>query len=812
MHTTNDTATLVEVQKQIEQESMELGARRYQDMMNAQGDAATVAGQVLLRKTILDTRAGIQEWLDQFSQGTPLGKDTGPLAYFLGQFDDLTTVAYVVGKTVVNSIRKQLAVQSVALKIAKTLEELVNYDALQKTNPVLWKKFLRKVETTSSQTQRWMVLRRQQEYAGLKQVVWGRAAKLRLGMLLITIFQQRTGMVEVSQKDDVRSPPRVHATPEILEWLEKSHARCALLDPVYKPMVVPPRPWTSPFSSPYLTQHCRVRIMRAGRPYLEELKHVEMPRVYQALNAIQATPWRINTGVLGVLEEVWGQHGTLGGLPHRDPIPLPAKDFPDGEVAKDDPRLLDWKRKAAMTYEENARAVSKRVALSCQIQLANEFKGYEAIYFPHSLDWRGRIYPIPTGLTPQGNDVAKALLQFSEGRPLGTNGAWWLAIHGANCAGVDKVSFTDRVQWVQDHEEDILDSAMRPLDGKRLWAEMDSPYCFLAFCREWAALAMWCQSGRPVEEFVSHLPVQLDGSCNGLQNFSAMLRDEVGGKATNLLPSDKPADIYAAVAVEAQKLIDADAAAGDEQAARWVGRMSRKLSKRNTMTLAYGVTRYGMTDQMAEELKKMHADDPTFRYEPKDAGYIAGKNWEAVGRVVVAATRAMQWLQKVASVASKDGLPIRWTSPVGLMVQQDYREVIGERIEMNITGRRLRLTLAVEGTAINRRKMASGISPNFVHSLDAAHLMATVNLCTENGIGSFSMIHDSYGTHAGQIDALSQALREAFVQQYSGDVLADFREEIRRQLPEELADALPPVPEFGTLDLEAVRQSDYFFA
>ena len=36
----------------------------------------------------------------------------------------------------------------------------------------------------------------------------------------------------------------------------------------------------------------------------------------------------------------------------------------------------------------------------------------------------------------------------------------------------------------------------------------------------------------------------MDGSCNGLQNFSAMLRDEVGGKAVNLIPSDKPQDVY----------------------------------------------------------------------------------------------------------------------------------------------------------------------------------------------------------------------------------------------------------------------------
>ena len=45
----------------------------------------------------------------------------------------------------------------------------------------------------------------------------------------------------------------------------------------------------------------------------------------------------------------------------------------------------------------------------------------------------------------------------------------------------------------------------------------------------------------------THLPIAIDGSCNGLQIFSLMLRDEVGGEATNLTPRDKPQDIYGIV-------------------------------------------------------------------------------------------------------------------------------------------------------------------------------------------------------------------------------------------------------------------------
>lgn len=54
---------------------------------------------------------------------------------------------------------------------------------------------------------------------------------------------------------------------------------------------------------------------------------------------------------------------------------------------------------------------------------------------------------------------------------------------------------------------------------------------------------IWPQSANPAS-YLSHLPVHMDGSCNGLQHYAALGRDEIGGKAVNLMPSDKPQDVY----------------------------------------------------------------------------------------------------------------------------------------------------------------------------------------------------------------------------------------------------------------------------
>jgi len=433
--------------------------------------------------------------------------------------------------------------------------------------------------------------------------------------------------------------------------------------------------------------------------------------------------------------------------------------------------------------------------------VARRFAEEGAIYFPHSLDFRGRIYPIPGRLSPQGDDATKALLHFAEGVQLGETGAFWLAVHLANCFGVDKVTFDDRVQWVMDNEAMILDSALDPLDGHRRWESADSPFCALAACIEWAG---YKANG---DEYVSRLPIALDGSCNGLQNFSAMLRDPVGGSATNLTPQAKPADIYTEVMKLAQKYIRTAAEQGDEQAIKWDGQLSRSIVKQPVMTLPYGVTKQGMRGQVQVAMKKAGMAD-----DWAAAGYLAGVLWDCIGEVVIAARQAMDWLRDAAKVASASDHPISWNTCAGFPVLQEYKEPTGRIIDMHIGGRRVQLTLSSDSDKLDRRRQALGISPNFIHSQDASHLMLTVNVARHNGIAGFAMIHDSYGTHAGRCDTLAASLRQAFVNQYSGDVLGDFKRELEAQLPPEVAAELPPLPPMGTLDLQLVLSSEYFFA
>lgn len=799
---------LYQEQLALERESESLGVERYKKVMAQRPQAETGPGRKLVMSALESTAAAITAFIAEADTGKP-GKRHMALKYL--RVVAPNSLAYLTAFTCVNAlVNPRARAVTVATTLGKDVAREITYSGLAEKHPGLHRLIQRQLaKSTSSRHRQGVMDAAVREAEDFERTDITEKDALLVGMKLIELFEQASGLIEL--RLDYQGAKRqllLHGNQKVLDWLTQAHDSAALFSPVLLPMVVPPRPWTTPRDGGYLTDiGGRSWLVRTrNRAYRRELGLVDMPEVYDALNAIQATPWKINKSVLDVANELWDAGGAVAGLPDREMTELPARPEmldtnPEFYKAHFADEFKDWKRRMAIAYEENGQLVSKRLAAAQMLALADKFSEFPAIYFPHNLDFRGRTYPIPPTLNPQSNDLGKALLTFAEGKPLGNDGAFWLAVHLANCWGVDKVSFEERVSWVKANEEMILDCALNPLDGCRRWQEADSPFCALAACFEWAG---FCLNGK---EHVSHIPVALDGSCNGLQNFSAMLRDPIGGAATNLTPHQKPADIYTEVLNVAQRKIAAAAQGGDEKAIKLDGQLTRSLVKHPVMTLPYGVTQSGMRAQLLKEMKGSELGD-----DWEVAAYLASILWEAIGEVVVAARAAMDWLRDVSKIASSADLPVSWTTPAGFPVLQEYRAEEGVRIRPHVGGREVNLVVNIGGTKLDRRRQTLGISPNFVHSCDASHMMLSVNLAVANGITSFAMIHDSYGTHAANAGILAAALRQAFVDQYSSPVLENFRTEISGQLPPEVAEKLPPVPPSGSLDLSAVLDSPYFFA
>jgi DNA-directed RNA polymerase len=422
------------------------------------------------------------------------------------------------------------------------------------------------------------------------------------------------------------------------------------------------------------------------------------------------------------------------------------------------------------------------------------------------------MYTLGNFLHPQGDDAARGLLEFARGMAIETpEDLGWLQINLAGLYGFDKASLEDRQLWVEMRKDEILAIADDVMSCD-LWQSADKPVQFIAACIDYANFV------REGYGYVSHLPVQVDGTCNGLQNFSAMLRDEKGGAAVNLVPSDLPSDVYSDVSKIVDALVRVDLASDDPaiviMAKEWmrIG-INRKVCKRPVMTLAYGATKFGFGEQIYKDtLLPLKAKNKVSRdvNVTKMSSYLGDKIWSAVGAVIVKAAEAMEWLQEAAKTVSKENLPVTWTTPDGLLVMQSYYKTTEQRVKLSFHTQRLRLSHAVKTNITNGKKQASAIAPNFVHSCDATHMRMTINGMSGAGIRDFSMIHDSYGTHAANASKMSAILREAFIEMYSNGVLEAFDKDIRSQLSE--GNELRGIPEYGSLDLNLVRQSKFFFS
>ncbi len=468
---------------------------------------------------------------------------------------------------------------------------------------------------------------------------------------------------------------------------------------------------------------------------------------------------------------------------------------------------------------------------------ARDADGGPRLYFPFQLDYRGRAYSLVSAPSPQGGDAARALLEFADGKALGPGlrPEGWLAVHLANMHGQDKVSFEAREDWVRAHDGPIRDLArlVDPAAGpvaarlaalapaaRALWAEAEEPWQFLAACREWAR--------RGVPGFVSRLPIALDGSASGYQHLSALARDRAGAEATNLIDHQDPRDLYRAVADALRPVIEADAAAGDARAVAWLDpatgratRVTRRAIKRSVMTIPYGVTRRTQQRQILEYLEATVPDAPDTLWGAAD--YLAGKLAGAVETVVGNAPGVMKWLREVASVLFIEyGRGVAWTAPSGFpVVVAHYRRDV-DTITWTPTGAKQPRSFTLRGEwlehlGVDPQKQRRTIAPNFVHALDAAHLMLTIRRLHGEGLRHFAVIHDSYGVHACDVDRLVCALREEFARMYREPLLARF---LDAQIAALLAGTPPgglealraTIPITGDLDLDEVLRARYMFA
>lgn len=290
----------------------------------------------------------------------------------------------------------------------------------------------------------------------------------------------------------------------------------------------------------------------------------------------------------------------------------------------------------------------------------------------------------------------------------------------------------------------------------------------------------------------------------------------------NLLPSSVPQDVYTQVLALVQKRVEEDCNIPEDvndeklksqrRSALLVrGIVDRKVIKQTVMTSVYGVTRIGARQQIQNRLEEKlftssQALDKSQETEIFFAAiYLADVTLVSLGNMFSSAQQIMDWLAECSSKIAKKGHSMTWITPLGLPVMQPYRQARSYLVRTALQD--VVLTKDSDCLPVSSQKQRSAFPPNFIHSLDATHMMMTSLKMKQRNL-AFTAVHDSFWTHPADVEILHEELRNCFVELYQQNIL----EELKRSLEKRYPDLdFPDIPARGTLDITKVKESDYFF-
>jgi DNA-directed RNA polymerase len=643
---------------------------------------------------------------------------------------------------------------------------------------------------------------------------------LAIGDLLLETFLQ-DGLIDIFREyNGIKAPYMVRIVNQT----------CDLKPTLIGTVFEPPLPITGLFSS--VTKEPFIKGWTNGKLFYD---YLDRPFV-KALETLRQQPWALNNPLLTAIQsnpppEVLSLVDADGEIHqwniHHENLHLPKKlTHTDGTAfaGKKDPKL----QRLVSKYFEYVQVVRKAELV--------QSKGYP-FYQEVSCDYRGRIYYAESFLEFQGSDLARSLFLFHNKKVVDQRGFYWLCIHAASCfnrsftiedlrlvkyfetdyisylqkegldtISVDKMTLDDRYKWVIHNMDMVKDVSSRKL----IMDYAEKPYSWLAVCMEITKYYDCKKAGIPC---LSGFPVPIDGSNNGWQHLAAMSKDAQAGELVSLTNTPIQKDFYVAVAKELITLMP-----------EWFSEkkipmkhIRKGIAKRGSMTRAYSAGRNRIAKNMYDDC---HMEGYTVKYSINEnmCGELAKNLIEAINTVCAGPLQTTKYLQKIAEHELNNGRnSLSWHTPSGFPVVykaflQHERKQRGtiKGIDGNKDGRVmhvLKVDVLNQETGEKvpcRRSFASGISPNVVHSYDAAHMANTIVAFN----GSFAAVHDSFSVHASEVDFLQDVTKMTFIAQYDVDNFFDILMDTL-MLHKDTFDF--PKPATGSLNLKEVNESKYFF-
>nr|QWO71374.1 RNA polymerase [Termitomyces sp. DKA64] len=445
--------------------------------------------------------------------------------------------------------------------------------------------------------------------------------------------------------------------------------------------------------------------------------------------------------------------------------------------------------------------------------LATLFKEVPSFYLPVRLDYRGRLYCMVDYLNYQGIELAKCLLEFSIGEKIyltHEHAIKYLKIFGANCFGnkIEKKSFKDRIAWIDENLQDIIN-----FENGVLLNKAENKLIFLSFCFEFKKYIQAINNKDTF--FISHLPIQLDASCNGFQHLTLLIDDLALSKELNLSESyctDVPKDFYSFVGLKIKDYFysqlenNKGLSTEDKLSYQKLANLNlhRTLIKKAVMTIPYNASVQSIVNYIKEgfekkinpenelssslrsgvlsEENKAEAEAEAEKMIPKNNYYIYilkkdpsivflesdFQNLRKALNIVLFVnypklTLLLDYLKKIAIISNSLSIPIPWILASGLVVKQQFYAKKNLKVKpFYYTNNLLNLSVTIKNK-FNEQKQKIALMPNLVHSLDAASLCVVMTkYFKEIDNKNLYSIHDCFAVPCNKVNLITELLKVAY--------------------------------------------------
>ena len=793
-----------------EQSMLEYGRQKYwKDYERAPDEG--IPEQCLIDSSIKELEDKYQEWIDRICSSPKVPSWVYPLME-LGsrKMADITiravirhwfSPAYWNG-TYNEHIHKPPVAQKIACQIANDASDIIAYQQAKEANYTDWKK-------QSKFIKNW-TLKRCRAFAEKMQtnVKLSTKAKHSFGhhMLEIAcssnIIEMRKEKIK-TRSGKFRTCSFIEFHPEILKELHKRHDILQNSTLVYRPMLIPPVDHTLIASGGYISRNLRKPVVQRyqnnyfGNMPKQQKFSEPSELVLRGINGMQKTEWVVDVKVYEVMKNLFENGTQLANLPPYDFDGfMYTEEYPKGGTKEDQAKWMQIREECWGNWYKSEQA---RGRMLVRLALAEDLIAWDYFYHVYTLDFRGRAYTTCELLSPQSSDFDRGLIKFAARKPLNSEGIYWRKVNIANLFDQDKGTFDERVQWVDDNHDMLLRIAQDPYENKE-WID-DRKKKNKSFRRLQAAFDY------AMEDNCSDIAVQLDGKCNGNQHWSSIMRDEKIAHLTSVAPDEKPQDLYQYVADNVTEYCRVHINENlwfNQFLDYWETGINRDVTKRSTMCEAYGLTFYGIQKYIRLE---GHVDWVPRATRGGAIVELARATQAALDQTLSSSNAGKAYLKEISDVASDLNQHLCWTTPSGFKVIHYYTQIQTRRSIAKLFNSR-ELHFFVKTDIPNGKAAKQAISPNYIHSLDAAHMFLVLATLLAHGITDFCMIHDSYGCHANDVPLMAKTTREEFAGMHRKNQLQFFKEDVEKSLGVNL----PDVPVQGDFDVDSVLDSQYFFA